>query len=52
MVMIAILFLLIGVNLISVITEKTTVFYKDIRFWLIFFFLVVLVLLTLRSYPL
>ncbi len=45
------LFLLIGYNLFHVISDNQTVFYKDVRFWLVLFSLVVLLWLTVQSYP-
>ena len=47
-----ILYLLFAFNLINVITEKSTTFYKDVRFWLVIVSLVILVVLTAQSYPL
>ena len=44
------LFLLIAYNLINVITEQSSSFYKDIRFWLILISLIVLVWFTFQSY--
>lgn len=52
MLLFAILYLMFAFNLITVITEKTTIYYKDLRFWLIILSLIVLVFLTVESYPL
>ncbi len=52
MVFFLMLFLLIAYNLIYVIMDKGTIFYKDFRFWLVFLSLVVLVSLVARGYPL
>lgn len=52
MLVMTILYLLFGLNLVHVITEKSaTIFYKDIRFWLVVVSLCVLVVLTMQSYP-
>ena len=49
--MISLLYLLIGLNLVKILMEKTNTIYKDIRFWLILLSLAVLVWMTLQSYP-
>ncbi len=46
-----ILYLLFAFNLINVISEKSSTFYKDVRFWLVIVSLIVLVVLTAQSYP-
>lgn len=46
-----ILYLLFAFNLINVISEKSSTFYKDVRFWLVVVSLIVLVVLTVQSYP-
>ncbi len=46
---ITILYLLIGFNLLNVITQEDTAFYKDIRFWLVLISLGILVVLTVNS---
>ncbi len=51
MLVLTILYLLFGINLFSVITEKSTTYYKDVRFWLVIISLAVLVILTVYSYP-
>ena len=51
MLVLTILYLLFGINLISVITEKDTTYYRDVRFWLVIVSLTVLVVLTAYSYP-
>gem|GEM_PF-889498 len=51
MLILTILYLLLSFNLFDVIAEKTTTFYKDVRFWLVLISLVVLMWLTLQSYP-
>lgn len=42
---------MIAYNLINVITEESTVFYKDFRFWLVMISLAVLFWVLLQSYP-
>ncbi len=49
--MISLLYLLIGLNLVKMLMEKTNTIYKDIRFWLILLSLAMLVWMTLQSYP-
>jgi len=51
MIICAILYLLFGFNLINMITEENSTFYRDVRFWLIIFSLAVLVVMTVNSYP-
>lgn len=43
---------LITYNLLQVIMEKHNIFYKDVRFWLVFISLVTLVSLVAKGYPL
>lgn len=49
--MISLLYMLIGLNLVKMITDKTSTIYKDVRFWLVLLSLAMLVWLTLKSYP-
>ena len=49
--MISLLYMLIGLNLVKMLMEKTSTIYKDIRFWLILLSLAMLVWMTLQSYP-
>jgi len=51
MLLITILYLLIGLNLIYIMSEKTTTVFRDIRFWLIMASLMILVVLTMQNYP-
>ncbi len=51
MLVITILCLLLSLNLVDVITEKTTVFYKDVRFWMVIVSLIALIMITLQNYP-
>lgn len=46
-----ILYLLFAFNLINVISERSSTFYKDVRFWLVIVSLIVLVVLTAQSFP-
>ena len=46
-----VLFLMIAYNLFNVITEESTVFYKDFRFWLVMISLITLVWILFQSYP-
>ncbi|MCO6475752.1 MAG: hypothetical protein J5I94_03985 [Phaeodactylibacter sp.] len=48
---IAALFLLTAYNLISMIDEKTSSVFKDIRFWLVLASFLLLVWIMVRSYP-
>ncbi len=52
MLCLTILYLLFGLNLVHVISEKQSAVYKDIRFWLVIFSLAILVVLTVKGYPL
>ena len=45
------LIFIIALNLINVITEKTIVFYKDIRFWLVLISLALMIILSISNYP-
>ncbi len=49
--LVGLLFIIIAYNLFTVITEESTVFYKDIRFWLVVISLFVLIVVILRQYP-
>lgn len=51
MVVYVVLFLMIFYNLFNVITEESTAFYKDFRFWLVFASLLVLIWILIQSYP-
>ena len=51
MIVIPFMYLLLGINLVNVISEKSTTFYRDIRFWLILVSFITLVWMTLESYP-
>ncbi|MEM6966558.1 MAG: hypothetical protein AAF573_17470 [Bacteroidota bacterium] len=51
MLLVSFIFSLIIFNLFSVVTDKSTPYYKDIRFWLIVISLVVLVVMTVEGYP-
>jgi len=51
MIVFLLLIFIIALNLINVITEKTVVYYKDIRFWLVLVSLAIMVVLTLNTYP-
>ncbi|MFT5168264.1 MAG: hypothetical protein ACI8P3_003505 [Saprospiraceae bacterium] len=51
MIICTILYLLLGFNLIHMVTEENPTFYRDVRFWLIIFSLLVLILMTGNSYP-
>lgn len=46
-----VLYLLFLFNLVNVISEKSSTFYRDVRFWLVVVSLIVLVVLTVQSYP-
>ncbi len=48
---VVVLFLLIAYNLISMIHEKTSSVFKDIRFWLVLASFFLLVWITVNSYP-
>ena len=52
MVVVTLLYLLLGINFVNLVSDKSTLFYKDLRFWIILVSLIVLVYMTLRSYPL
>lgn len=52
MLMCILLFCLIGYNLTQMMNEKTMIYYKDLRFWLVVASLVLLLGLTVQSYPL
>jgi len=49
--LVAVLYILFGFNLVSIIMEKTNAMYKDIRFWLVLASLFMLIWLTVKSYP-
>ncbi len=51
MLIISILYLCFVFNLVNILAEKTTTFYKDIRFWMVFISLMLLMFLTLKGYP-
>lgn len=51
MLLVSFIFSLIIFNLFNVVTDKSTPYYKDIRFWLIMISLVVLVAMTVEGYP-
>ncbi len=47
----SILYLLFGINLMNMISEKQTAVYKDLRFWLVIFCLSILIVMTAFGYP-
>lgn len=47
----AILYILLGLNLVKLLMEKTNTVFKDVRFWLVIASLLALVWMTLQSYP-
>jgi len=51
MLLVSFIYFLIIFNLFNVVTDKTTPYYKDVRFWLIMVSLVVLVAMTVEGYP-
>ena len=51
MLIISILIVILIFNLFDVLSEKSTIFYKDIRFWLVLISMGVLAWLTVASYP-
>ena len=51
MLLVSFIFFLIIINLITVVTDKSTPYYRDIRFWLIMVSLVVLIAMTVEGYP-
>jgi len=51
MLVFTILYLLFGLNLMQLMSDKSTVIYKDVRFWLVIVSLCVLVGMTIQSYP-
>ena len=51
MIICVLLYLFFSLNLITVITEKSDAFYRDVRFWLVIISLVVLVIMTAQTYP-
>jgi hypothetical protein len=48
---ICILYLLLGINLVNMITEKHLTVVKDVRFWLIVLCLSILIVMTAVGYP-
>ncbi|MFK8055383.1 MAG: hypothetical protein AB8F78_04600 [Saprospiraceae bacterium] len=52
MIAFTVLYLSLGYSLYGIFMEDTTLIYKDFRFWLVITSLILLVLLTLKSYPL
>jgi hypothetical protein len=52
MIAFTVLYLSLGYSLYGIFMEDTTLIYKDFRFWLIIASLILLILLTLKSYPL
>jgi hypothetical protein len=52
MIAFTILYLSLGYSLYGILMEETTQLYKDFRFWLVIASFILLVLLTLKSYPL
>lgn len=51
MLMCFLLFCLLGYNLTVMMNEKTLVYYKDVRFWLMIASLLILIGLTVQTYP-
>lgn len=51
MIVCVVLFLLIFYNLFNVISEESNAFYKDFRFWVILFSLLILIWILTQSYP-
>lgn len=51
MLLVSFIFFLIIFNLFSVVTDKSSPYYKDVRFWLIMVSLLVLVAMTVEGYP-
>lgn len=49
--MISFIYMLIGLNLVKILMEKTNTIYKDVRFWLVILSLAILIWMTLQSYP-
>ena len=48
---ICILYILLGINLVNMISEKHTTVVKDVRFWLVILCLTILVVMTAVGYP-
>lgn len=51
MIAFTILYLSLGYSLYGIIMEETTQVFRDFRFWLVIVCLIILVMLTLESYP-
>ncbi len=50
MLVLTLLYILFGVNLIQVIMESGFEFYKNVRFWLVFVPIVILIWTTMSAY--
>ncbi len=46
---ISLMILLFAFNLIHVAMQKDTIFYKDLRFWIVFFSLIALIVLATKA---
>ena len=51
MLLVSFILFLIIFNLFDVVADKSSPYYKDIRFWLIMVSLVILVAMTVEGYP-
>ena len=51
MIVCVLLYLFFGLNLVTMIAEKSEAFYRDVRFWLVIISLIVLVFMTAQTYP-
>lgn len=49
--LVTLLYLFCLTNLVNILMEKTNTIYKDVRFWLVIFSIVMLVWMTMKSYP-